>query len=335
MSIAGLGARDHRPEHDTWSIRGAMIAAMLRFVHLDRAVARPLVAAAIIVLGACGPPSPQTSSTVSEANTTAITAGTVDLDGVSAELIITRQRDLLDRGLVNVLVHNDSNHDLLITDRQLVSTFFDTTPAERRNTLIGAGRQIAVQVPYGSTEDCDDPTTVEAALVVTASNDAETTPVSVVRLDLEGTEILDGIRGKQCTARAFADATDTAFVGTTVDDQTVRTTLVITRTEGTADISLGTIRGTVLIGTRRIDDVTVDEMASTDQAIEIPLEFVVNRCDPHAMAEVTKRFGTEFEMSVDGSEPFSIPIDVTSLTPDFETIVQHCREQTVDVTINS
>ena len=312
-----------------------MMAAMPRVAHLDRAVARSLVATAVIVLGACSSASPQTSSTVSEADTTAITTETVDLDGVTAELIITRQRDLLDRGLINVLVHNDSNHDLLITDRQLVSTFFDTTPADRRNTLIGAGRQIALQVPYGSTDDCDDPTTVTAALVVTASNDAETMPVSVARLDLGGTDILDGIRGEQCTARAFAETTDTAFVGTTVDDQTVRTTLVITRTKGTPDISLGAIHGTVLIGTRRIDDVTIDEMASTDQAIEIPLEFVVNRCDPHAMAEVTKRFGTEFEISVDGSEPFSIPIDVSSLTSDFETIVQHCREQTVDVTINS
>jgi len=332
----GLGARDHRPEHDTWGIVGAMMAAMPRVAHPGRAIARSfVVAATIAVLGACRSASPQASSTISEADTATITAGTVDLDGISAELIITRQRDLLDRGLINVLVHNDSDHDLLITDRQLVSTFFDTTPADRRNTLIGTGRQIAVQVPYGTTDDCDDPMTVEAALVVTASNDAQTTPVSVARLDLEGTDILDGIRGKQCTARAFAEATDTTFVGTTVDDQTVRTTLVITRTEGTPDISLGTIRGTVLIGTRRIDAVTVDEMASTDQAIEIPLEFVVNRCDPHAMAEVTKRFGTEFEISVAGSGPFSIPIDVTSLTPDFETIVQNCREQTVDVSITS
>ncbi len=304
--------------------------------HPGQALARPLaLIATIAVLGACSAASPQTSSRISEADTTTITAGTVDLDGVSAELIITRQRDLLDRGLINVLVHNDSNRDLLITDRQLVSTFFDTAPAAPRNTLIGAGRQIAVQVPYGSTDDCDDPMTVEAALVVTASNDSETTPVSVARLDLEGTDILDAIRGKQCTASAFDEATDATFVGTTVDDQTVRTTLVITRTEGTPDISLGTIRGTVLIGTRRVDDVTVDEMASSDQTIEIPLEFVVNRCDPHAMAEVTKRFGTEFEISVDGSGPFSIPIDITSLTPEFEMIVQHCREQTVDVSINS
>jgi hypothetical protein len=305
-----------------------MMASMLQIAHPGRAITL-LFVAAIITLGACDPPPTGTSATVSETNTTTAGAGgTLDLDGVSAELIITRQRDLLDRGLINVLVHNDSDHDLLITDRQLVSAFFDTVPAKTRNTLIGPGRQVAVQVPYGTTNDCIDQATADAALVVTASNDAQTTPTSVARLALGGTDILDGIRGKQCTARAFADATDSEFVGTTIDDETVRTTLVITRTDGAQDISLGVIRGTVLIGTRRLEDVTVDELASTDRAIEVPLEFVVNRCDPHAMAEVTKRFGTEVEISVDGSEPFSVPIDVTSLTPDFEAIVERCRERT-------
>ncbi len=39
------------------------------------------------------------------------------LDGFTGELVITRQRDLLDRGLINVRTRNDSGQDLVITDR--------------------------------------------------------------------------------------------------------------------------------------------------------------------------------------------------------------------------
>jgi hypothetical protein len=57
----------------------------------------------------------------------------------------------------------------------------------------------------------------------------------------------------------------------------------------------------------------------------VPLRFSVNRCDPHAVAEVTKRFGLDVEVVVGGADPASVTVDVTPIEPQLEAIVAACR----------
>jgi hypothetical protein len=247
------------------------------------------------------------------------------LDGLTGELVLTRQRDLLDRGLINVLTSNRTGDDIVITERALVADHFETVIAPSRRSSIRQGRDIALQVPYGSATDCtaDDP--VEAHLRITYT----TGKVELQRtaaIDLGGTDILDDVRAEQCAARAFDEATDVAIEDVTVDDRVVTATLVVRRASGESSLAIEAMAGTVLV------DVDAAPGASGPVAIgtapvEVPITFVVNRCDPHALAEVTKRYGLDLQVSIDDAPARPVPVDVTELIPALDQIVERCTNE--------
>jgi hypothetical protein len=240
---------------------------------------------------------------------------------VSGELILTRQRDLLDRGLINVLVRNRSSTSLLVSEVALDADFFDAEPAPQRTISVRTGRDVAIQVPYGDAIDCESGRRVAAELAFSFTTDDDRSP-QTARLDLAGTDILDRIRTTQCTARRFDAAVRTSFANTRVIDGAVVADLVIEPTESAMELGIVGVSGTILIGVR-IDDAWTNAPL-TDTTITIPLRFVVNRCDPHALAEVTKRYGLDIAVTVDGGEPVEVGVDVTDLLSDFEHIVDDC-----------
>lgn len=245
------------------------------------------------------------------------------LEGVTGEVILTRQRDLLDRGLVNVLTHNRSGTSILLSDIQLVADFFEMPPAAPRTVSVRSGRRVAVQVPYGVVVDCDAEGPVGAELPFTYTTDRNHEP-STARIDLAGTEILDTIRARPCTTRRFDDTTQTRFEDTKIVDGTVVTRLVIEPTEMTADLAVMGGSGTVLVGVRQGAGAWAATTHLRGDAVTLPLTFVVNRCDPHALAEVTKRYGLALAVSVDGTEPVDVAIDISELVADLETAVEQC-----------
>lgn len=245
------------------------------------------------------------------------------LDGVVGELIITRQRDLIGRGFINVLTTNESGEQLLISDHQLVADHFEGEPAPKRVVSVPDGRSIAIQVPYGVADDCtsDAPVTARLAFTFTTrTNDTE----HAASIPLGGTHILDDIRAEQCTGQALDAQSDMTFDDVSIIDGTVHADLVIERNGGTADFTFGRPIGTVLVDVRTPWDAAPVILAPTDDTVTIPFVFVVNRCDPHALAEVTKRFGLDLEVSVDGAEPRPVAIPIAPLLDDLETIVQQC-----------
>jgi hypothetical protein len=260
-----------------------------------------------------------------ERDTAETTATTVPdpppLDGVTGEVILTRQRDLIDRGLVNVLIDNRSGTSMLLSDLLLDADFFEGREPLRRTFSVRSGRRVAVQVPFGSVDDCDTDRGVDAALVGTLTSDGDR-PVQDVRIRLGGTDILDTIRRQQCTTAAFDSATTVVFERTSVNDGVVDTDLVIEPNGADADLAVHGVSGTVLVGVRGVDD--GDRIELDDAAVRIPLTFVVNRCDPHALAEVTKRFGLDVAVSVGGADPVDVAVDIGDLVPDLETIVEEC-----------
>ncbi len=245
------------------------------------------------------------------------------LAGVSGELVLTRQRDLLDRGLVNVLTTNESGTSLLLTDVELIADFFAGEPAGPRTISLRDGRRVAIQVPYGVAVDCDSDGSVHAELRFTYGTDDGAPPRSA-RLDLAGTDLLDTIRTTQCTARDFDAAVETRFEDTAIVGGVLTTTLVVEPTDAAAGLTVTGVSGTILV---RVD--TSEGwvgVALEDRPVTIPLTFTVNRCDPHALAEVTKRFGLDLAVAADGAEPVPVPVEVDSLGAHLDAIVQQCTD---------
>lgn len=243
------------------------------------------------------------------------------LPGVTGELILTRQRDLLDRGLINALVDNGSTSSLLLDDIRLDADTFDTEPAADRPISVRSGRRVAIQVPYGEVVDCDVDAPVAARLTfMFTSDDGATRREGVVELD--GTELLDAVRAEQCIERRLAATTVTSFSDPRVVDGRVATDLVIEPTGDTSGLSITDVAGTILVAARTPE---TWHGVDLDGPVTIPLEFVVNRCDPHALAEVTKRFGLDIAVTVDGAEPVDVGVDVGPLVESLEAIVEQCR----------
>lgn len=278
----------------------------------------------VVVLVGCGSETPFVSdpnSSVPDA-----TAGDpttpISLDGVTGELVITRQRDLLDRGLINVMTSNDSTRSLLLNDIELVADTFDGEPVATRTISVRSGRQVAIQVPFGVVDDCDTTRPVEAELIFTYASDDDSSP-RAGRLQLGGTDILDAIRADQCATRRFQEGARTRFDGTSIVDGAVVTQLVVEPISDAIDLTVSAVSGTVLVGASA--PTGWGGVQLQDVPVAIPLTFVVNRCDPHALAEVTKRYGLDLDVSLDGSAPVSVAIDIDELVPDLEAIVEQCR----------
>lgn len=250
-----------------------------------------------------------------------MTATPISLDGVTGELVITRQRDLIDRGLVNVMTRNDSGTSLLLSDIELVADTFDGEPAPARTISVRSGRRVAIQVPFGRVDDCDGQGPVTAELTFTSTTADDRSP-RAGRVQLDGTDILDTIRAQQCVTRRFEEGARTHFDATSMVDGAVVTQLVLEPTGTSAGLAVGAASGTVLVSVSAPDRGSVE---LHDEPVSIPLTFVVNRCDPHALAEVTKRYGLDVDVSVDGAAPVAVAIDIGELVDDLDAIVEQCR----------
>jgi hypothetical protein len=210
---------------------------------------------------------------------------------------------------------------MLLSDIELLADFFVGEQAAQRTISVRSGRRVAIQVPYGMTVDCAAERPVRAELTFTYTTDEDPRP-SAARIDLGGTDILDTIRAEQCITRRFDEQVRTWFENTEIVDGTVVTQLVIEPTGTTADLTVTAVSGTVLVGVRPGGAWTGTRLDGGE--VTIPLTFVVNRCDPHALAEVTKRFGLALAVSVEGAEPVAVAVDVSELVEDLEAIVAQC-----------
>lgn len=289
-----------------------------------RATAALLASALVAVLVGCGSEAPFVSDPNSSVPHATVGDPTtpISLDGVTGELVITRQRDLLDRGLINVMSRNESAVSLLLSNVELVADTFDGEPAATRTINVGAGRRVAIQVPYGAVDDCDATRPVGAELIFTYASDDDPSLRSG-RLQLGGTDILDAIRAEQCATRRFQEGARTRFDGTSIVDGTVVTQLVVEPISDAIDLAVSAVAGTILVGVHAPSD--WDGLELQGEPVVIPLTFVVNRCDPHALAEVTKRFGLVLDVSVDGAAPVQVSIDIGDVSDDLDVIVEQCQ----------
>jgi hypothetical protein len=171
------------------------------------------------------------------------------LDGFTGQLVITRQRDLIDRGLINVLTMNGTADDVYITDRALVADFFENSAAPVRRSWVPPGRSVALQVPYGTTIDCttNEPVRAHLRITYTLGDDEREQTADIA---LEGADILDAIRAEQCAQRTFDAATRLGFEDVAVVDQVLVATLTIARTSGESSFVIEGANGTILIGGR-------------------------------------------------------------------------------------
>lgn len=239
-------------------------------------------------------------------------------------------RDLLDRGRVNIRVDRADDVELVLVDKQLVARHFTPAPPEARRTVVPTnGQVVAVQTLFGEVSDCDDPSPVEAELVVSyLLGDDPTTHRGVIEVDDATT--LDDIRLQICTQQRVAESNAFELQVDDVDGETMSARLVVRRREGTEPLAFDAIKGTVLFGaTADVAAGSPERVLDTDEdETAIAIRFTVNRCDPHAVAETTRKHGLDVYVAV-GDVPaqrVSVPID--TIIPQLEEMLERCKQRT-------
>jgi hypothetical protein len=239
-------------------------------------------------------------------------------------------RDLRDRGRVNLKMRRTDDVPMTVIDKRLVADFFSPADVEaRRSAIPPAGRIVALQTLFGSIDDCDDPASVSAALELTYFYGDDPTP----RTDsfrLADATTLDAIRFQECTVRRVLETTTIDFGAPTVDRETLTVDATITRLDGTDELGIDSIQGTVLFGAATPFEPGSPERTLTfeQSTLTIPLTFDVNRCDSHAVAETTKKYGLDFYVSVNGAESQRVPVAVDSIQQDLEVMLDRCTART-------
>jgi len=307
---------------------------------------------AVLVLGACGPDTPgaagpsappthdaaPTSSAPATSDTAPTTATpATDLVETPAEVPplhvvagLGYPRDLLDRGRVNIRIDRADDLEFVLLDKQLVARHFTPPPPEERRTVIPSnGQVVAVQALFGDVADCDDPSPVEAELLVSYTL-GDDQVVRQTSLAVDDATTLDDIRLQVCTQRRVIDGNDFELLVDDVEGETMFARLVVRRRAGTDRLAFDAIKGTVLFGA----DATVPA-GSPERVLEpdehetsIEITFTVNRCDPHAVGETTRKYGLDVYVAVDDVEAQRIDVPIAALVPRFDGMLARCKERT-------
>ena len=239
-------------------------------------------------------------------------------------------RDLLDRGRVNVVVARDGDVPFVVHRHQLRIDGFEPAPVEDRRIVIPADQQpVAIQAQFGAVVDCDAPAPPAASLAIDFSVGDDPT-IHAGAIELDDTDTLTAIRARFCTARRVLDENDLVLGEPTLDGETFTLELTLTRRTGDAELAIDAIQGTVLFGVESPFAQGAPErtLATGADALVLPLTFDVNRCDPHAVAETTRKKGLTLWIGVDGAEPQPVDVDISAIDADLEEILNRCKART-------
>lgn len=271
-------------------------------------------------------------TTTSPTNPTTPTTPTTEptLPAMDVVAALGYPRDLLDRGRVNVRITRDDDDEFVIFDKQLIADHFTPAPIEQRRTVVPPdGQVVALQTLLGEVTDCESSEPISAVLAVTYryGDDPDRRTTSIPFTDAS---TLDQIRSQRCTVMSVLADNAIELRDPVVDGESMSVDLVVTRRRGTERLGFDSIKGTVLFGAATaIESGTPERTLAPDETSEtIPLVVDVNRCDPHAVAETTRKFGIDVYVSVGDLDAQRVEVPIDDIVDDLESMLERCKERT-------
>jgi len=257
----------------TWA--GAMLAA---------------TTACAVLLGACAPHGPD--PTVSD-RPGRVTEAFAD---------IAFPRTLQAERLVEVRVLTPSDAHVVVTSARLESPLFADSPTRDGEVRLFPDWTNRVRVPLG-TALCPAPAG-ETSVALTLSVDGR-----LVTETLRGDDsVLRQINAEECAQQAVLDVATPSF-GPIIrqDAASLETTIVVTRGAESRDqpVTLTSMTGNIVFIVRLGDP---RQLAPGMDALAVPAEVTVGRCDPHVFAESKKTFVFPVMLAVGAAEPAYVEI---------------------------
>lgn len=337
----GIGERSAEPV-DWMSCRHVTSITRMTVAHPigRRRALRGAACAAVLLAAACGsdqPGGPTAAPTTTITNVSSTVVATDEPIDPSTEMPATHvvaglgyPRDLLDRGRVNIRIDRPDDVAFVLLDKQLVARHFTPAPPESRRTVIPSnGQVVAVQAPFGDVSDCEDSSLVDGELVVSYLI-GDDPAVRHGSIEIDDATTLDQIRLQICTQRRVVEYNDFELDLGEVDGETMSARLVVRRREGDDRLAFDSIKGTVLFGAAA--DVPagsperVLDIGDTETAIGIT--FAVNRCDPHAVGETTRKYGLDVFVAVGDMPAQRVSVPIDTIIPQLDEMLERCKQRT-------
>lgn len=248
------------------------------------------------------------------------------LEGITIKAELGYPRDLLERGRVNLVVTRDDPAPLVITRKRLVADHFSPPQPEERRSTIPSGRPVAVQTEFGTVADCDSTAPASAALEVTYTY-GDSPILHEGAIPLADSSLLDELRARFCSVEAIQSSNQIEVVEPVTGEAEVTATVEMTRKVGDDELVIEAITGTVLFGASSpiAEGDPGRTLASDASSLAVPIVVDVNRCDSHAVAETTKKFGVDFWISTNGGAAQPVPIPIGPMLGQLEALLEECQ----------
>jgi hypothetical protein len=260
-------------------------------------LARPLrgaVAAAALAVAACSPAEPAAGD-----------------PGVSVTLLQYR-RDQSAR-VVQVKTENSGKGTRVVDAVELASGGFGHVGPVAKGSRIRPGRRVVLPVPLGEVRcTAGGPSSSGEPAVVRLWLDGAADPVEP---DVAGTEVLQRIHDRECAQREATAAVAVSF-GTTwtrtgeAGTLAVTGVLILDPAPGRS-AAVASVEGTTLFS---VDASGLPVRFGPDAGgapVGVPVRFVPQRCDPHAVGESKRGFAFGVRIAVEGR-----PETVVDVSPD-------------------
>ncbi|MGY1726148.1 hypothetical protein ACI79J_04180 [Geodermatophilus sp. SYSU D01062] len=261
---------------------------------------------AVLLCAACGsagPSAAEPASPVSPSSTPAPGPAAPPVPGIEAEAVELRT-DAAVGGQVQVRVTDTGTEPFTVTAVAIDSPGFAPLPDRAVTAAYAPGRTIDLPTPYGEVV-CDRAAEPAAARLTVVRPDGRT---ETLRVPLAA-ETLGRIHGERCAVRAVLAVAGVTVTGLASDGNAVAGSLVLTRAgDDDRPVTVTRLEGNVLY------DVAADlprTLEAGEPTLEVPVEFTMARCDPHALAEVKQPYLFVLGLRVgdDDEVPADLPLD--------------------------
>ncbi|CAN5485601.1 hypothetical protein BH24ACT5_BH24ACT5_02930 [soil metagenome] len=213
------------------------------------------------------------------------------------------------RGGFEIIMDNQSDGDLLVTELQLLSPLFEVEAPTSVDVTIRAGLRNDLRVPFCASV-CP-PAEVPTHVVMTIETD-DVTQHGVVEIDPGP---VAGVNRTECGALEVAEHANIAFADEyRIDDatDTLHATITVSRRAGDDPLSIDTVRGTVLYRLEPPEPLAEGDVMATlepgEESIEVPVVLLAARCEPHAVADVKKPYDMAVWVTIGDGDTTYVPL---------------------------
>jgi hypothetical protein len=265
-----------------------------------------------------------------------VLAGCGSLDGsepapAGLRATVEQSRDNENRGLFQLVLHNDGEVPVAVRRVQLRSPGYRVVAGTVFDDVVRPGRRIAFPVEHGAPVCAVEG---PAGSVVVAGLRSDGGSTREVRLPVPDDDpVLPRLHARDCALERLGSEVDLALdPGWVRTGDVVTGSLSLTRRGGSAPVRVTDVQSSILFLLRPTGPLPL-ELPADGRRATLPVEVRAVRCDPHALIESKRSYTFPVFVAVGAAEPLQVPVtaDDGGVALIESLLVDHCAARGVDL----